>query len=56
MNRARRSSAQPTPAGPRLRRWFGWLLTGLAFGLLIGFAAGLTRPRPAPGFADLGSR
>ncbi|MFC7619763.1 hypothetical protein [Microlunatus sp. GCM10028923] len=56
MNRARRPAVQPTTGGPRLRRWFGWLLTGLAFGLLIGFAAGLTRPRPAPGFADPGPR
>lgn len=31
--------------GPRWRRWLGWLLAGLAVGILIGFATGLTRPR-----------
>jgi len=30
-----------------MRRWLGWLLAGLAIGLLVGFAAGLTRPRPS---------
>ncbi|WP_161606316.1 hypothetical protein [Microlunatus speluncae] len=43
MGRSQR--AQGPADGPRWRRWLGWLMAGLAAGLLIGFAAGLTRPR-----------
>lgn len=37
----RRGSVDET----RWRRWLGSLVAGLAIGVLIGFAAGLTRPR-----------
>jgi hypothetical protein len=35
-----------TPVIPRTVRLSLWLLAGVVFGLVMGFAAGLTKPRP----------
>ncbi len=38
--------------GRRVLRWVLWAAAGIAAGLLIGFAAGLSAPRQNPGDAD----
>ena len=52
---AARASANPPRTGgerPRAVRWAVWLSAGIAFGLLVGFVAGLSRPRQSPRTAD----
>ncbi|MBA8793618.1 uncharacterized protein involved in exopolysaccharide biosynthesis [Friedmanniella endophytica] len=37
---------QSFPPAPRRARWAAWLVLGVLAGLLLGFAAGLAKPRP----------
>ncbi|WP_157683455.1 hypothetical protein [Microlunatus soli] len=47
------------PPARRAVRWTLWLAAGITFGILAGFAAGLSQPRREPGvggFGDAGRR